>query len=442
MTKSINEAPLAKGLPILGSALSLGNNTRAFLYDQYQKLGPVFRVNALNRKLVVLAGLEANQFVIRHGHNLFRSYEFWKDLNTELGANQSILSMDGDDHRHFRKVQKTGYARSVILKQIPEVIELAQREIKTWKVGQVYPGLFSLQRIITEQLGYLAASFSPHEYLDDMISFVRTLLLTKVMKTHPNIYTKLPSYQRVKARALKLGQEVAKAHQTPPEENNRRRDLADDILQLAKDEPDFLPQEDIMGSLLGPFIAGLDTAASTTAFMLYVLLKEQKLYNQVKKEVDRVWASDITPEAIRELDLLHRTALETMRMYPIAPALNRTVNQPFEFNGYQFTEGTTIILGTTVPHYVPEIYPNPNQFDIDRYTAARKEHKTLGAYAPFGIGPHTCLGAGLAEVQIMLTIGTILHTVDLELYPANYTLKINPTPTPSPDKNFKFLVTG
>ena len=37
----------------------------------------------------------------------------------------------------------------------------------------------------------------------------------------------------------------------------------------------------------------------------------------------------LTAEAVRRLDVTHRVALETLRMYPIAPAITRTVSNTF-----------------------------------------------------------------------------------------------------------------
>lgn len=433
--------PLAKGLPVLGSALNLFQATRAFLTEQYMKLGPVFRVRALNRELTVMAGTEANLFITREGTKYFRSKEFWEGLDDELGAERSMISMDGPDHARFRKVQQKGYARSVILAHLDEMVAITQREVLQWQIGERMPGLYSLQRIITEQLGILGADFSPREYLDDMIRFVRTALLTRVTKQRPDFLRRTPAYRQAKKRALELADKVLAAHGVEKTAESAQ-DLVDILLQLSHEDPDFLPTTDLMPAILGPFIAGLDTVASTTAFMLYALLTHPNVLRQVTAEADALFAEGMTPQALRNLDVIHRAAQETLRMYPIAPALQRTVTQDFEFGGYTIKAGEQLLLATTVPHYLPELYPNPETFDIERYTDERKEHKQPGAFAPFGLGAHTCLGAGLAEVQIAVTVATIFHTVELEMAPTNYQLKIDPSPTPSPDKGFGLRVTG
>jgi cytochrome P450 len=94
----------------------------------------------------------------------------------------------------------------------------------------------------------------------------------------------------------------------------------------------------------------------------------------------------------------------------------------------------------TVPHFLPELYPEPEKFDIDRFSHPRNEHRQRGAYAPFGLGDHTCLGAGITEIQLMVTMATIFHDYQFEIDPPTYTLKIEHEPTPAPSKDFQVKV--
>ncbi len=128
-------------------------------------------------------------------------------------------------------------------------------------------------------------------------------------------------------------------------------------------------------------------------------------------------------------------------MYPIAPAIRRTAAKPFNFGGYAIPAGENLIIATTVPHYLPRRFPDPHRFDIERYTLERGEHRRPGVFAPYGVGPHVCLGAGFAETVIALTIAAVLHGTELALDPPGYELKTRQAPTPSPDRSFRFRVT-
>lgn len=76
----------------------------------------------------------------------------------------------------------------------------------------------------------------------------------------------------------------------------------------------------------------------------------------------------------------------------------------------------------TVPHFLPELFPQPETFDIDRYRSPRNAHRQHGAYAPFGLGEHICLGSGSAEIQLMVITATLLHTYEFALEPPDYQL--------------------
>jgi cytochrome P450 len=129
-----------------------------------------------------------------------------------------------------------------------------------------------------------------------------------------------------------------------------------------------------------------------------------------------------------------------MRLNPIAPVLTRTVASPFEFGGYTLEAGEQVIVGTTVAHRLAQFYPEPDRFDIDRYRPGRQEHQRPGAFAPFGIGAHTCLGAGFAEVHLMALLAALLQAAQLALDPPHYRLRIDPAPTAHPDRGFRMRV--
>ena len=57
--------PLVPGLPLLGNALDLMGDPAPFLFKNYARFGPVFRVNAVHHRLLVVAGPEANLFFMR-----------------------------------------------------------------------------------------------------------------------------------------------------------------------------------------------------------------------------------------------------------------------------------------------------------------------------------------------------------------------------------------
>ena len=97
-------------------------------------------------------------------------------------------------------------------------------------------------------------------------------------------------------------------------------------------------------------------------------------------------------------------------------------------------------LMTWRPHHMPEWFPDPERFDIERYTPERAEHRRKGVYAPFGIGGHQCLGRSLAEALIAINVATVVHEAELALSPRDYELKTRLAPTLLPHDSFRFRI--
>ena len=139
---------------------------------------------------------------------------------------------------------------------------------------------------------------------------------------------------------------------------------------------------------------------------------------------------------VKNFPIMHATLMETLRLYPVASMIPRTVSVPFEFGGYRMEKGQTVYMAQGVTHFLPELFPNPYEFDIDRHLPPRNEYRQKGALSPYGIGAHKCLGFQLGELQMMLTMAILVHLVDFKLVPEDYELKFQTIPTIGPEPKF------
>jgi cytochrome P450 len=164
---------------------------------------------------------------------------------------------------------------------------------------------------------------------------------------------------------------------------------------------------------------------------------------RVRAEADALFAAGgITEKDLRGIPAIRGALMETMRLYPTAVVQMRTATRDFDFLGHRIAAGEILYIGTTVPHFLGEFFPDPLRFDIDRYEKPRAEHLRPGAYSPYGRGQHVCLGKTLAEVQMLVTVARLFHRLDLRLDPPDYELRLKSTPTPGPELNFRVRVAG
>ena len=129
--------------------------------------------------------------------------------------------------------------------------------------------------------------------------------------------------------------------------------------------------------------------------------------------------------------MLHGLVQETLRVYPPAPGSARTVIKAFEFAGFRVDEGRRVLVAASVPHQLAEHFPDPERFDIDRDFAAGRR---ASVYAPFSVGSHTCLGAGMTEVLAVATMAMLVRQLTVTLSRPERPLRITATPGPNPGK--------
>lgn len=428
--------PFAKGLPILGCALEARKNLTDFLVEKHLELGPLFKVRFLGHEVYILAGQEADTWVHKQGKRYLRSLEPWSGFYQELGLSKVLTAMDGTEHVRFRRFNATLYARGRFENHMDAAVDIVRDEIDSWG-GRSLGGVHAMQRIISRQLGTILTHSSPAAYMDDFLFFFDTLLATRIARQRPMfIYAR--KFKKVRRRIESAVAEVIEEHR-PGGRWADAGDMVNELLELHESEPVFFPETDLKFGVMTPYLVGLDTVGVSCAYMLYALFKHPEVLERARAEAD-AWFAEGPPTAagLRRLETIHRVALETLRRYPIVPVVPRHVSNSFEYAGHRVPAGVVLLVAATVSHFVPELFPEPYTFDIDRYLPGRAEHRQRNAFVPFGLGSHRCLGAGFAEAQIVLNFATILHEAEIAMDPPGYELTTSTIPTIRPDKRFRF----
>jgi len=441
--KGHNNRPLPTmipGIPVLGSALPMFKDPLEFMCDSYRNFGPIYRFRAFDQVFTVLSGPEANQFLTKADESYLTVKKVYAGVSYGMNSQHFLLNEDGEKHRELRKILRRGYSKQAIASQIPTLMALTKTMTDKWVPGQQIMIVPELKKLIITQLGQTLMGRVPTEYFDDLQTFFTVTAETSVSHQLPFFTLKLPFFRRLQSRLFRLVDEVVSAHQArvPTDEN---RDIIDDVLAAVDESGKPYPEDFVRAAVIGTYIAGIDTVALTCSFAVYALLKHPEVMRRVQDEVRSVFV-DRPPTFydLRKMEVLHAAFLEIMRYYPVAPGAPRSAADTFEFLGYRIEKGSNILVATSVTHFMPEFFPDPYRFDIDRYIEPRHEHRQSYTFAPFTLGEHTCLGAGMAEFQVMATIAALVNQVDLELDPPDYNVQVTAAPSRGPRKNFAVRV--
>lgn len=348
--------------------------------------------------------------------------------------------MDGGDHFAYRRMMKRGYSKDFVRNRIGTVAEISAREVDSWPEGERITVRDIVQRMVATQIAVVTTGVAPGDCLEDVALVMDRIVNVRLVRRFPEMMLRTPRIRRARERMDELYQRVLKAHEGEPGSDGRP-DFIDDLLDQHRNDPQFLPERDLKSACLGPFVVGLHTAASIISFMLYEVLKHPETLARAREESDPLFAGEgPTTRKLASLDVIPRVALETLRMYPIMKVLPREAVNTFAFAGHTIPSGTEVLIAIAVPHLLPECYPEPERFDIDRFSEPRLEHRAAGAYAPFGLGTHRCLGSGFFEVLSAVNFATILNRLEISLAPPSYTLKVSHVPAPRPHAGFRIKV--
>ena len=440
LAKPIPTVPLFKALK--NPHLRSGNLPAIFAAFRKEH-GPVFQFRPpLSEPLIFMAGPRVNQWVQRNGRHYLRARDYFAEFEQVFGAAGLIPGVDGSDHFRLRKAMSPGYSRERLEGQLDKVYLNARKYMAEWQVGALYQANSLCRRMINAQLSPFTVSLESQDVIDDIMAYKERALSTHVAKVLPKLLLYTPGMRRRAKVVEEVASRVQNTH-TPAQRADQPRDLADDLLSLHSSDPQFLPETNLKFILSAPLLASM-YLGDALSFAVYAMAAQPEMYERIQVEADALFGNgDPQGEdfSLENLDVTHRFLMECMRMYPVVPVSVRNVMNACAVEGFELPVGARVHIATTAPHYMEECFPEPFTFDIERYAAPRFEHRSR-AYAPYGLGTHTCLGTRLMERQLTINVLMIAHYFQLGIVPEKFKHKLTFSPFPSnkPSKKLKIAI--
>jgi cytochrome P450 len=143
-----------------------------------------------------------------------------------------------------------------------------------------------------------------------------------------------------------------------------------------------LPDEMIVGTIRQLLVVGIIAPTVVIGSIVVHLAEHIDLQNQLRAN------PKLIPAALEEL----------LRLYSPYRGFARTATRDVEIRGRKINKGEPIALLFTSANRDEEVFPNADQFDIDR----------PNKHMAFGRGPHQCAGAPLARVELRIALEEIL----------------------------------
>ncbi|KAF2011419.1 putative cytochrome P450 [Aaosphaeria arxii CBS 175.79] len=179
--------------------------------------------------------------------------------------------------------------------------------------------------------------------------------------------------------------------------------------------------------------AGTETTGITLTVLTYHVLANPSILQSLKAELDKAAAERgvakgdfLTSKTVESLPYLQAVLKEALRMgTSVSGRLPRrhpteTLSYTDQTNKrtYTFPPNTTISMSLRDTHFDPEIFPDPNTFNPDRWLIGSREELAWREkhMVAFGKGVRQCVGLELAKQEILLGIANLFWQFDMELF--------------------------
>jgi len=160
----------------------------------------------------------------------------------------------------------------------------------------------------------------------------------------------------------------------------RRRSLGDDLvsaLVAVEQEGDRLSTDECVSLVSSVIAGGTDTTQAQLAHGMRLFVEHPEQWEKLGQR------PELAPQA----------ANEVLRFEPITPFTARRAREDVDVRGVTFPDGAVMFVCAATANRDPSVFEDPQRFDI---TVDRGRSNIL----TFGNGPHFCVGATLARMEL------------------------------------------
>ncbi|KAL3066708.1 hypothetical protein OYC64_016618 [Pagothenia borchgrevinki] len=177
------------------------------------------------------------------------------------------------------------------------------------------------------------------------------------------------------------------------------------------EEDKGLSDHEILSQAMIFLFAGYETSSSSLSFLAYNLAMNPQIMKRLQEEVDSTFPNKgpVEYQALMEMEYLDGVINESLRLYPIAPRLERVAKATVEINGLVIPKDMVVVVPTWTLHRDPDLWPEPEEFKPERFSKENKGNIDPYTYMPFGAGPRNCIGMRFALVMMRLALVEILQ---------------------------------
>jgi cytochrome P450 len=373
-------------------------------YGDFCALRPPLPAGGPQRTTIFAFGPASNERVLGHPE-VFRTGG--QGIPGPRGSMQSQLRqgltrMKEPKHKLQRQVVMPAMLKTSVDRYLPIMKGIIDEEIEGWRAGGVVDMDAEMRRIMTRVAGEtlfgepdrersLKFGSMVSEWLRRNYTFGATYFPVNCIGT---------SYRRLLKFAERLSGEIREMIRRRRAHDEERGDILSLLVKARDEGRGSVSESDLLGQTAILFAASFETTATALSWTLFLLAQTPAVAVKLRDEINGAPSADL-----ENLPLLDAVIKESMRILPPVALTLRAATTATELAGLTLKKGDRVVCSHYLTHRIPELYPQPNRFDPERWFTIRPGHYE---YIPFSAGPRQCIGPVFATRVIKQVLGAVV----------------------------------
>ncbi|KAF6083854.1 cytochrome P450 family 4 subfamily V member 2 [Phyllostomus discolor] len=441
--KSLPTITEGRAYPFLGHLLMLKPDARDFFqqlieYSEKYRHLPVFKLWLGPVPLVVMYNTEVVEMILTNSKHIDKSY-MYKFLQPWLGL--GLLTSTGYKWRSRRKMLTPTFHFTILedfLDVMNEQANILVNKFKKHIDGEAFNCFFDIALCALDIICETAMGKNIGAQSDDDSKYVRAVyrmsdMIHRRMKapwlwldflylmfnegwehkrTLQIVHNFTNDVINERAKEIKRAEECQSDESDATCSRKKRRAFLDLLLNVVDDEGRKLSHDDVREEVDTFMFEGHDTTAAAMSWSLYLLGSYPEVQKKLDEELDEVFGQSDRPatiEDLKKLKYLECVIKETLRLFPSVPFFARHLNEDCEIGGYSIAKGSQALIIPYALHRDPKNFPNPEEFQPERFFPQNAAGRHPYAYVPFSAGPRNCIGQRFAIMEEKTVLSCILR---------------------------------
>ncbi|OQU83546.1 hypothetical protein SORBI_3005G132300 [Sorghum bicolor] len=405
--------PTVRAPPLVGGLIRFARDPIPMIQEEYARLGSVFTVGILSRKITFLIGPEVSSHFFNGVDSEMSQNEVYQFTVSSFGPG---VLYDVDYATRQEQFRFFGDAMHVskLRGYVPLLVQEAEAYFSKWGESGTVDLKSEMERVVLVTASRCLLGREVREKLfDDVCALLRDVCVGIQPLSFLFPYLPTPAHRRRDRARARLGEIFSAIIKSRKASGHHSEE--DDMLQCLIDSKykNGRPttEGEVTGLLIAVLFGGHQTTCITATWTGAYLLRFKHHFAAAVEEQTEVMkrrGDKIDYDAMAEMVLLHRCIKETLRLHPPLTMLLRQSHRDFtvttkEGQEFDVPRSHMVVTSPAIANRLPDVY---------------KDHES-----------HGCLGQSFAYLDIKTIWAHLLRNFDLELV----------SPFPEKDRNTAFV---